>query len=265
MDLCRKHPTRRFEAGDFTAFADTVVNETRIELDINDGQLRVAMLCLPRELEALAIGFLLGEGALRCMEDLKEAVAHPEQKKVVIRGNLDSEAMDMLAHRWTWGSGCGGGGTGRDLDRPSYNAVGPGTAVDPASLLELLRRFERSLELWRQTGGVHACALVAGEELLLLTEDVGRHNAFDKIMGMAAMQGITVEDKYAITTGRLSAEIVSKAVACGLPMLVSRCAVTGLAVDLGRQFGVTLVGFGRGKRLNVYTGYQRVVQTDAAH
>ena len=83
-------------------------------------------------------------------------------------------------------------------------------------------------------------------------------------MGMAAMQGIAVEDKYAITTGRLSAEIVSKAVACGLPMLVSRCAVTGLAVDLAQRFGVTLVGFGRGKKLNVYTGYQRVVQTAAA-
>ncbi len=264
MDLSREHPIRRFEAGQFKAVSDCVINEMRIELDVNDGQLRLAMLALPQNLEALAIGFLLGEGALESVDDLDEIVAAPEQNKVLIRGKLNAEAIDMLTQRWTWGSGCGGGGTGRDLDRPAYESVGPGTQVSAESLLELLKQFERKLDLWKQTGAVHACALASGDELLLLAEDVGRHNAFDKIIGMAAMQGIGIEDKYIITTGRLSAEIVSKAVACGVPMLVSRCAVTGLAVDLAKRFGVTLVGFGRGKRLNVYTGYQRVIHPDDA-
>ena len=108
---------------------------------------------------------------------------------------------------------------------------------------------------------MHACALAGPDEgILLFAEDFGRHNAFDKIMGRAILDGIDVGHKFILTTGRISAEIVSKAVACRVPMLVSRSAVTALGVRLAQRFGVTLVGFLRGRRLNVYTGYERVVR-----
>lgn len=260
MELYGKHPARRFEEGQFSAIADSVVTEARIELDLNDGQLRLAMLCLPRDLEALAVGFLLGEGVLRRPEDLTAVEPRPAEGKVLLRGDFDAQAMESLARRWTWGSGCGGGGTSRDLDRPAYQRVGVGSVVQPQTLLDLLHQFQLSMDLWRETGGVHACALADNGRILLLAEDVGRHNAFDKVMGLAALKGIGVEDKFILTTGRLSAEIVSKAVACRVPMLVSRCAVTSLALELARRFAVTLVGFVRGRRLNVYSGFQRVVQ-----
>jgi len=105
---------------------------------------------------------------------------------------------------------------------------------------------------------VHACALADENDLLLYAEDVGRHNAFDKIVGMAVLGDVALADKLVITTGRLSGEIVAKAFNCGVPMLASRSAVTDLAVELARRSGMTLVGFLRGRRLNVYTGYQRV-------
>jgi len=259
MDLIQEEPIRRFEAGEACSAADRVVTEIRLELDINDGEARLAMLCLPQDLEALAVGFLLGEGVLRRVEDLEQVQLSASEPKVLIRGDLDAEALEALHRRWTWGSGCGGGGTSRELTRPALLPAGAGPTVSPEKLLQLTNEFHRGTVLWRQTGGVHACALADGERVLLSAEDVGRHNAFDKIMGMAAMKGIPVSDKLVLTTGRLSAEIVSKAASCGVPILASRSAVTSLAVALARRFGLTLVGFVRGGRLNVYTGYHRVV------
>ena len=273
MELSKDYPTRRFEAGRAASAADAVVTETRIELDVNDGQARIALLCLPADLEALAVGFLTGEGVLRRPEDLGSVEVEPEAGKILIRGDFDADALENLNVRWTWGSGCGGGGTSRDLDQPAYAALGPGPIVPSGRLVALAAEFGRRAAgdagdtgppsqpasgLWRRTGGVHACALADGKELLLLAEDVGRHNAFDKVVGMAVLGGIDPGGKIAITTGRLSAEIVSKAVACRVPILASRSAVTSLAIQLARRFGLTLVGFLRGRRLNVYAGFERI-------
>ena len=263
-ELSREQPVRRFEDGRFAAMADPVINETRVELDINDGQVRMAMLCLPRDLKELAVGFLMGEGVLAGPQALTGVEVLPGDNRVLVRGEFDAEALETLSRRWTWGSGCGGGGTSQDLDRPAFRPVRGGPCVPGETLLRMLREFERSLDLWRLTGGVHACALASVDEVIVSTEDVGRHNAFDKIIGAAALRGISLADKFVMTTGRLSAEIVSKAVSVRVPMLVSRCAVTGLGVQLARRFGLTLVGFARGRRLNVYTGYERVADADVA-
>ncbi len=91
------------------------------------------------------------------------------------------------------------------------------------------------MDLWKRTGGVHACALADGERPIIVAEDVGRHNAFDKVIGRAFLEGIDTADKLMLTTGRLSGEMVSKAVAARLALLVGRGAVTALAVDLARR------------------------------
>jgi len=257
--LFEKVPARRFQDGQAVPLADPVINEVRVEIHINDSQTRLAMLCLPENLEALAVGFLRSEGLLRRREDLASVQASLDERKIFVRGDFDQQAMDRLQHRWTWGVGCGGGGTSRDLDKPAYAPVGEGLVLGQDRLIELVAQFQARLELWRETGGVHACVLADAGGLGLLAEDVGRHNAFDKVVGLALLQGVDVTDKLLICTGRLSAELVSKAVACGLPFLATRGAVTTLAVDLARRFGLTLVGFVRGRRLNVYSGFQRVV------
>jgi FdhD protein len=130
--------------------------------------------------------------------------------------------------------------------------------VRPAQFRKLAKTFETRADLWRRTGGVHACALATPEELVLFAEDVGRHNAFDKVMGRALLDGVGVRDKLVLTTGRLSAEIVSKAAACRVPILASRSAVTHMGIQLARRLNITLIGFLRGRRLSVYTGYDRV-------
>jgi len=263
MDVVEDYPIRRFDAGRGEPAGDRIVAEGRVELDVNDGQLRLAMLCLPRELDALAVGFLAGEGALRGAADLQRVDVDLAAGRVRVLGNLDADALEGLTRRWTWGTGCGGGGTGRDMDAPVYAAVGEGPAIKAGRLGELARQFQSRSRLWAETGGVHACALASADGIALYCEDVGRHNAFDKVIGRALLDGIDVTDKLVLTTGRLSAEIVSKAVACRVPMLASRSAVTTLSTALARRFGVTLVGFLRGKRLNVYTGFQRVLADGA--
>ena len=258
MDLIVNVPARRFQDGLPSSLSDAVVNETRIELHINGAQTRMAMLCLAENLEALAVGFLRGEGLLRRREDLADVQALPEARRVVVTGDFDQEALQRLQQRWTWGSGCGGGGTSRDLDQGAYAPVGEGLTLAAGRIIELVEENQALLELWRRTGGVHGCALADAGGIVLRAEDVGRHNAFDKVVGLATLRGVSVEDKLVICTGRLSAELVSKAVACRLPMLVTRGAVTALGVELAKRFGLTLAGFARGKRITVYSGFQRV-------
>ena len=251
-------PIQRFRDGRAVAESDTVVTEARIELDVNDGALCLAMLCLPQDLEALAVGFLIGEEALKRAEDLQTCVFSPAQRKVVVKGRFDKEVLRRIHLRWTRGTGCGGGGTGREMGGRDMAPLGPGPVLDPEALLRLFREFQAREGLWKRTGAVHACALSDGTDLLFRAEDVGRHNAFDKVIGMAALERRALSDKLVFTTGRLTMEIVSKAVACRVPVLVSRSAVTSLAVQLGRAAGLTLVGFLRGRRMNVYTGVHRL-------
>ena len=258
MDLIEELAIRRFEAGQSAAVTDKVVLEARIELNVNNGLCRLAMLCLPCDLEALAVGFLRGEGVLRRREDLQAVEVAPQQDRVAVCGDFDADALESLVRRWTRGTGCGGGGTARDFDAPAHASVGAGPFVSPDALGQLVGEFQAMADLWRQTGGVHACALADGERIVAFAEDVGRHNAFDKVMGKAMLTGIGVSDKLVLMTGRLSAEIVSKAVACRVPLLASRSAATGLGVRLARRCGLTLVGFVRGRRLNVYSGFERI-------
>ncbi len=261
MDSCESYPIRHLKTGRLISRDDPVVREARIELDINNGQLQLGMLCLPQQLDALGVGFLLGEGILR-REDVGSVEVVVEGSRVQLRGSFDADALETIHNRWTWATGCGGGGTAQDVEAPAFRTVNADVVLDAGVLLELSREFHSRSRLWSQTGGVHTCALACKKEILVFAEDIGRHNAFDKVMGIAAMEGIDVDDKLVLTTGRLSADIVSKALACGVPVLVSRSAVTTLAIDAARRFGITLVGFLRARRLNVYTGFERITAAE---
>lgn len=256
-------PIRRYgHSGRQTALNDLVVREERIEL-VLDGVPLLAMLALPRDVEALALGFLVSEGLWRGRDHLPEVRYDPSAGQVRCTGPFDDDAAESIHRRWTFGTGCGGGGTARDSSvlaecRPLDSRL----TVTAGRLVDRGREFSRQSILHRLTGGVHACGITDTERVLLFAEDVGRHNAFDKVAGMALLSGTDLSDKIALTTGRLSAEIVGKAVAHGIPVLASSSAPTAMGVQWARRFGLTLVGFLRGGRLNVYTGYQRVVGGD---
>lgn len=256
-------PIRRYHGSErHTALNDKVIREQRIELVLNDVPL-LAMLALPCDVEALALGFLVSEGLWQDRKRLPEVDFDASTGRVLCVGHFDDDAVESIHRRWTFGTGCGGGGTGRDPSRLDECRPIDSQIVVPAPRLATLgREFARRGNLYRTTGGVHACGIADMDKILLFAEDVGRHNAFDKVAGMALQRAMDLSHKIALTTGRLSAEIVGKAVAHGVPVLASSSAPTAMAVEWSRRFSMTLVGFLRGDRMNVYTGYQRVVGDD---
>jgi len=126
MDLIEECPIRRYRDGRGAADVDKVVAEARVELQLNDDPRRIALLALPYDLDALAVGFLRGEGILRSREDLAGVRVAADGRGVTVEGDFDADALDAVGNRWTWSSGCGRGGTGRDLDAPPYRRAAAG-------------------------------------------------------------------------------------------------------------------------------------------
>ena len=256
-------PIRRYRrSGEPIALNDKVVREQRIELVLNGTPL-LALLALPRDVEALAVGFLVSEGLWRDRDRLPGVRFDAVTGQVRCVGQFDEDAVESIHRRWTFGTGCGGGGSARDASRlEDCRVLDHPLVIEVSRLARLGREFGRQGILYRITGGVHACGIAEPDRVLVSAEDVGRHNAFDKVAGMALLRGMDLSNKIALTTGRLSAEIVGKAIVHGLPILASSSAPTAMGVQWSRRFGLTLVGFLRGRRMNVYTGYQRLVADD---
>jgi FdhD protein len=109
--------------------------------------------------------------------------------------------------------------------------------------------------LFLDTGGVHSCALSDGNQMLLFEDDIGRHNALDKVLGAAMMHGMSLKDKVILTSGRISTEILAKVARRGIPAIISRSAPTGAAIEQARALNMSLIGFARGRNFNVYTNF----------
>ena len=124
--------------------------------------------------------------------------------------------------------------------------------------MDLVRHLNDSAILYREVRGVHTSALADPMRLLVVKEDVGRHNTLDKIRGAALLTGLPTRDRILVTTGRVSSEMMTKAVRMGTPIVVSRTSPTALSVRLADAWGITLVGYARGRRLSVYTHPQRL-------
>jgi len=143
-----------------------------------------------------------------------------------------------------------------DLDRKKK--VRSDLRVTPAQVLSLSKGFQGASELYRTTHGVHSAALCDRQKILVFAEDIGRHNAVDKVLGRCLLDGIPVSDRILITSGRISSEILFKTAGSGIPVLVSKSAPTDLGVDLARELGITLIGLVRGGGMNVYAGEERI-------
>jgi len=130
--------------------------------------------------------------------------------------------------------------------------------ISEDSIRTLVLEFQRRSVLYRLTGGVHGAALCDSEGIRVFNEDIGRHNAVDKVIGECLLREISMRDKIMVTSGRITSEMLAKVAISGIPIIISKSAPTDLAVDLAIRQGVTLVGFVRGKRMNVYSNGQRI-------
>jgi FdhD protein len=224
-----------------------------------NGEQLVTVLCSPGDLEALAVGFLFSEGMIRAKEEITGLTLDDERGIIRMRTAEDKTADGKLFMKRVLTTGCGRGMafySFADLDQKTK--VASDLKVTPEEVLALSRRFQGASDLYRSTHGVHSAALCDNREILVFAEDIGRHNAVDKVLGHCLLEGIAVKDRILVTSGRISSEILFKAAGSGIPVLVSKSAPTDMGVDLARELGITLVGFVRGGGMNVYAGQERI-------
>ncbi len=237
---------------------DEVAAELPVRLVLNDRQF-VTLLCTPTELEELAVGFLLSEGILTDRNDLSRIEVLPGSAEVrVTLRSLPPAWEDMFDTR-AISSGCGKGITFTNYDRARDRRIdvsGPLLSLD--DIRDLLRKFRNISSLYLETGGVHSAALSDGKSILFFSEDIGRHNAVDKLIGKAFLKGTTTENKVLITSGRVTSEIMTKTGRNRIPVLISRAAPSCMAVSYAEDMGITLIGFARGDRMNIYTWPNRI-------
>jgi FdhD protein len=237
---------------------ETVAREFPLTIMLNGEQL-VTVLCSPGELRALAIGFLYSEGMIRSKEEIRGLTVDEERGIVRIRTAEDKTADGKLFMKRVLTTGCGRGMafySYADLDRKKK--VLSDLRVVPADVIALSRRFQGASELYRATHGVHSAALCDNRDILVFAEDIGRHNAVDKVLGRCLLEGIAVSERMLITSGRISSEILFKTAGSGIPVLISKSAPTDMGVELAIELGITLIAFVRGGAMNVYAGAERI-------
>ncbi len=239
---------------------DEVVVEAPLTIYINGREL-VTLLCTPDKLESLALGFLRSEGLLNSLDDVAALRLRDDRGAVEVELKNKGGLLEKLYGRRTITSGCGKGTIFYSaLDALRSSPVrGDSVTLTAGEVHALMRELQERATLFKATGGVHAAALAGGGKILIFCEDIGRHNAVDKIIGECLRQGLAMEDKVLVCSGRLSSEILLKAAKLRLPMLISRAAPTTLSIELAQTLNITLVGFVRGRRMNIYTHPHRVI------
>jgi FdhD protein len=237
---------------------DRVVLETPLTIFLNDHEF-ITLLCSPDNLDCLAVGFLRSEGLIERAADIEKIDVDVEKGFVYLKTAAKDDLINKLYGKRMITSGCGKGSLFFNaLDSLQSKRIESPLQVKAEEILKLVGAVQDKALLFKSTGGVHSAALAERDQILFYSEDIGRHNAVDKIVGECILKDISLEDKILLTSGRISSEIVIKGAKLGLPLIVSRSAPTSLAVELARETGITLVGFARGKRLNIYSHSVRI-------
>jgi FdhD protein len=235
----------------------SVTVERPLTLFLN-GQEIVTMMTICDYPEYLALGYLLNQNMLRTDDRVTDIVYDDEIETVVVRTERPTDYEQKLKKK-TLTSGCAQGTVFGDLMEKFEDVRLSSTArIRTSWLAALTRKINTAPSLYLEAGAIHGCVLACEDRPLVYMEDVGRHNAVDKVAGYMWRHGLTPEDKIFYTTGRLTSEMVIKTVQMGIPILVSRSGFTAWGVDLARQAGLTLIGRARGRRFVALAGEERI-------
>ena len=238
----------QLRAGKVDEVKAEVVREQPLTVYVN-GERFITLLCSPFRLEPLVVGYLWME---RVIGDLSDIVAL-DVSEVDGRADVTLARPVTLPAERILTSGCGGGTTFR-IDPRLFTRIESAVRVPARALGERLRELYAAATHYRASRGIHGAALSDGARLLVITEDVGRHNAVDRIKGEALLADIPTADRILLSTGRISSEMLLKACRMGVPVVASRTSPTEMAVTLAEQLGVTVAGYVRSDGLNLYTG-----------
>ncbi|TAN40327.1 MAG: formate dehydrogenase accessory sulfurtransferase FdhD [Nitrospirae bacterium] len=230
---------------------DIVAVEKKVRIAVN-GKNVLNLYCTPLMIREFVVGIIYNEGLISgewCADRI--SIEYGDEIEVDIpSAGVVSEGEKTVT------SGCAGGVS--LLRGLPEKIAADGVSFSLEAVRNIFREFQRRSEIYRITGGVHSAAVTDGAILLAFAEDIGRHNAVDKIIGFSILENIVLQDKIMLASGRLSSEIALKCARCGIPVLVSRAAPTSLAVEIAEKTGLTMIGFARGDKMNIYTGRHRI-------
>ena len=240
------------------AVETAVVTERPLTLFLNAREI-VTMMTIGDRPDLLAVGYLLNQGMLRSEDEITGVDYEDDIGTVVVRTKAQTNFEGKLSKKIQT-SGCAQGTVFGDLmedfDKVELN---PDAKVKTSWLYQLTKKINTAPSLYLKAGAIHGCVLAQEGRPLIYMEDVGRHNAVDKIAGYMFLNGIAPEDKIFYTTGRLTSEMVIKTVKMRIPVLVSRSGFTAWGVELARKANLTLIGRARGKRFVALAGLERIV------
>ncbi len=243
---------------DGAALSTSVTVERPMTLFLN-GQEIVTMMTIGDYPEYLALGYLLNQNMITRDDAITAIDFDADIDTIVVRTDRKTDYEEKLKKK-TLTSGCAQGTVFGDVMESFENVTLPDDiTIRTSSLYALLKKINTLPSLYLKAGAIHGCALARGDQPLLYMEDVGRHNAVDKIAGYMFRENLGGADKIFYTTGRLTSEMVIKTVQMGIPILVSRSGFTAWGVDLARQVGLTLIGRAKGQRFVALAGLQRIV------
>ncbi len=255
---------------DFLVFADdeavsenrtVVVQEQFCQLRLNNVPL-VDIQCMPCELDAMAVGFLVSEGLLRERHEFQSLSIDPESRTVNVHATVSEDRIHNVGDKMKVTSGCGRGITIDNIDevmscnRP-FNLT---LTMNAGAVMRVGSEFNRIPGLYRETKCVHSAALFKDEKMVYFSEDIGRHNAVDKVIGKAFLNGEEISDYALLCTGRFSFDMVAKAARVRIPIIITPAAATREAILLAQKFHMTLCGRVRKKSMIVYSTNWRIIR-----
>jgi len=234
-----------------------VSEEISLIIDVNGNEV-VTLLASPCDLENLVYGCLYNSGFIGKASDVKSLVIDRDRWKAAAELVREGLTEDMLFKRIHASAGKGVI-LHNPLDVSHRVRMSDGFTVDHKKVEEFVGIFQTASSEHKETRGVHSGALADGKDILIFRDDIGRHNAIDKVIGEALCRGLEFENKMILTSGRVSSEILSKMLRCRIPIIVAAGAPTNQTVKLARNVNLTVVGLARGSIMSIFSGEERIV------
>jgi len=242
---------------------DEVIREVQLTIFVNEKRIG-AMMSVPVDLKELTVGYLISENIVIDIKDITKLEiidVDNEQKNfnAIVEANVVDDSLDRLDLEGVIVSGCGRGSS-THISPLAIDAqiMKDDFSVKANLLFEEMGTFYGQCPLYEQTGCVHTAKVYFDEDTYFIGEDIAQHNTIDKAVGKARLAGIDVSKCFLMVSGRLSSEMVAKAVMHQIPILASRTASTCRGVNIADKFGLTLIGFVRGERMNIYRNPRRI-------
>ncbi len=259
MDNTKKVDIFRVKGGEVFQEEDIVILEYPFTIFIDDKEI-ITLLCSPNSLEYLAVGFIYSEGFINSLSDIGSIRIDEDKGIGYVYLNEMNKFSEKFRGKRTITSGCGKGTVFYNVvDSFKSKKIEYKLPIKVESIKNLVREFNRKSQLFINTGGVHSCALCTDNDIMIFEEDIGRHNALDKVFGKALLEDIDTRDKIVLTSGRISSEILIKVAKRQVPVIVSRSAPTSLSVEMAKELGITLIGFARGEKMNIYNDFPSLI------